>query len=116
MPWIKQEDCLGCGICVVECPVDAIVLEEMKAYINMDVCIRCGRCHAICPQEAVRHDSEKIPFEVDANIDKTRTMMQHFESEEEKMQFLGRIVKHFNKEKIVAEKSIERIQAIIAGE
>jgi len=115
MPWIKQEDCLGCGTCATECSVNAIVLEDMKARINMDVCIRCGRCHTICPQEAVRHDSEKIPSEVEANIDKTRAMMRHFESMEEKRRFLGRMVKHFNKEKIVAEKSIERVKEIIAG-
>jgi len=31
MPWIKQEDCVGCETCIEECPVDAIYL-EMKMW------------------------------------------------------------------------------------
>ena len=115
MPWIREEDCIGCGICVEECRVHAISMEDDKAYINMEECIRCGTCHDICPQNAVRHDSELIPLDVESNIEHTRKLLQYFEGEEEKRQFLGRMIKHFNKEKIEAEKSIEKIQAIIAG-
>jgi len=110
MPWVKQEDCVGCGVCVDECPVSAITLEEEKARINMDDCIRCGKCHEICPQEAVRHDSEKIPFEVEANIEKTTQLLQHFNSAEEKQGFLSRMMGHFKNEKVVAEKTIEKIE------
>ena len=67
MPWVNEEMCVGCGLCVAECPVDAISLQENDtALINDDGCIRCGHCHDVCPQEAVRHDSEKIPIEVEA--------------------------------------------------
>ena len=61
MPWIDKNKCTGCGLCVRECPVNAIIIKEGKAEIDMDKCIRCGKCHDVCPQEAVRHDSEKIP-------------------------------------------------------
>ena len=116
MPWVKQEDCTGCGICIDECRVNAISMENDTANIHMDACIRCGTCHDVCPQNAVRHDSELIPLDVESNIEHTRKLLQYFEGEEEKRQFLGRMIKHFNKEKIVAEKSIEKIQAIIGGE
>jgi len=112
MPWIKQEDCTGCGACVEECPVDAISMDNEKADIDMDNCIRCGKCHGICPQEAVRHDSERIPVEVEANIEKTEELMQHFSSEKERREFLGRMIKHFNKEKIVAERTLEKIKIL----
>ena len=84
-------------------------MESDTAHIHMDACIRCGTCHDVCPQNAVRHDSELIPLEVKSNIEYTRKLLHNFESEEEKRQFLGRMIKHFNKEKIVAEKTIEKI-------
>jgi len=49
MPWITAEDCTGCGICVEECMVDAITMENEKAEINIDECIRCGKCLDACP-------------------------------------------------------------------
>ncbi|MBN1551469.1 4Fe-4S binding protein [bacterium] len=116
MPWIKQENCTGCGICIDECRVHAISMGNGFAHIDMELCIRCGTCHDVCPQDAVRHDSELIPIEVESNIDYTRKLLKNFQGEDERRQFLGRMIKHFNKEKIVAEKSIEKIQAMIAGE
>jgi len=116
MPWIDKNRCTGCGICVRQCPVNAISMKEGKAEIDMDKCIRCGKCHDVCPQEAVRHDSEKIPQEVEENLEKTKNLMKNFESEEEKKAFLERMKKHFNKEKKVAEKTIEKIENIIERE
>ncbi|MBD3248719.1 4Fe-4S dicluster domain-containing protein [Candidatus Woesearchaeota archaeon] len=111
MPWIDKNRCTGCGICVNICPVKAISMKEGKAEIDMDKCIRCGKCHDACPQEAVRHDSEKIPIEVEENIEKTKKLMENFNTEEEEKAFLERMIKHFNKEIKVAEKSIENIRA-----
>ena len=112
MPWVKEEDCVGCGICVEECPVDAISMENEKAQIDMALCIRCGTCHDVCPEEAVRHDSEIIPIEIEANIEYTNRLMQHFGTKEEKREFLGRMIKHFSKEKVVAERTIERVKML----
>jgi len=116
MPWVKQEDCTGCGTCVEECPVGAISLVEEHAQIDMERCIRCGKCHDVCPEEAVRHDSEKIPEEVRANVEKAKNMMEacakYLGSEEEKQKCLNRIIKYFNKEKIVAEKTIEALKSL----
>jgi len=112
MPWVDTEKCVGCGICVSKCPVGAITMENGKAEIDMGKCIRCGKCHEFCPRNAIRHDSEKIPFEVDENINETRELMKNFKSDEEKKAFLGRMKKHFNKEKMVADKTIEKINEL----
>jgi ferredoxin len=61
MPWVDENRCIGCGICVNECSVKAIIMKKGKAVINMK---KCKRCHEICPKNAIRHDSERNQKEV----------------------------------------------------
>jgi len=112
VPWVKTEDCIACGICVEECPVGAISLPGEFAEIDMAKCIRCGVCHDVCPQEAVRHDSEKIPEEVQANMDWTLELLKHYKTEEERAGFIDRIKKHFNKEQVVMEQTLQRLETL----
>lgn len=58
-PKVKQKKCVGCRICVKNCPVDAISMiknEEghMKALIDKEVCIGCGECITVCPHRAIQ--------------------------------------------------------------
>ena len=46
MPWINKDECIGCGICVKKCPVNAISIDDEKAKINMEECIHCGTCYS----------------------------------------------------------------------
>lgn len=48
-----DDNCVGCGLCVESCPVDAISLIEDKANIDTELCIECGMCVDICPLEAI---------------------------------------------------------------
>jgi uncharacterized Fe-S center protein len=116
MPWVKEEDCIGCGVCVDKCPPGAIRLFNEVARIDMSECIRCGVCHEACPQDAVRHDGEKVGVEVQANLEKTRQCMEacasYLGSEEEKHKCLQRMIKHFNKERLVAEKTLALLRQI----
>ena len=112
MPWIKQEMCTGCGICVAECPVGAINQEsDGHAVINESECIRCGQCHDVCPQEAVRHDGERIPQEVAANLQWVRKLLEHFHEPEKQAAFMQRMMRFFNKQKKVTEQTIDAIKA-----
>lgn len=113
MPWVNQAMCNCCGVCVAECPVGAITMQDSgKALICEQECIRCAKCHEICPVNAVRHDSEKIPVEIAANLDKTRSLLKHFNTTEEQEAFIGRMIRHFNKQTKVAEQTIEQLKTL----
>jgi ferredoxin len=115
MPWVNEDLCVSCGVCVDDCPVRAITLKENQAaVIDEDECIRCGRCHDVCPQEAVRHDSERIPQEVEANVEKTKGLLKHFETPEEQQAFLERMVRYFKKQQKVASLTMDKITVIKA--
>ena len=115
MPWVDKEECTGCGTCVEECPVDAISLVDEIAEINMDKCIRCGNCHEVCPQEAVKHDSERMPQEIQANVEKVEGCMKHFDDETERQACLKRSINFFKFEKTVAEKTLEQLETLKKG-
>ena len=115
MPWVNEDLCVGCSVCVDDCPVGAIILkDDQKAVINEDECIRCGRCHDVCQQEAVRHDSERIPQEVEANVEKTKGLLKHFETLQEQQAFLERMVRYFKKQQKVASLTMGKITAVKA--
>ena len=50
---IKEELCVGCGLCVADCPNSYLVLDGGKAKPAGPSCIECGHCFAICPENAV---------------------------------------------------------------
>lgn len=49
MAYKISEDCISCGACEAECPVNAITEGDGKYEINPDVCIECGACAETCP-------------------------------------------------------------------
>jgi ferredoxin len=47
-----NSDCISCGACVGDCPVDAIILGETHYEIT-DACIDCSACVSSCPVDAI---------------------------------------------------------------
>ena len=45
--------CIGCGLCVKNCPNEAVAVDSFLAKIDQDKCVGCGACAAKCPKKAI---------------------------------------------------------------
>jgi ferredoxin len=51
IPYYINADCIACGTCLPECPVNAI--HEGDIYlIDPEICIACKKCADVCPVHA----------------------------------------------------------------
>lgn len=53
MAYVITEDCIACGSCIGECPVEAISEGDIYS-INAETCTDCGTCADVCPTEAIK--------------------------------------------------------------
>jgi len=58
MPHRITSDCVSCGSCAEECPVDAISEGDGQYVINADLCTDCGNCAEVCPADAIVADED----------------------------------------------------------
>ena len=86
------------------------MINDDFAEINDDECIRCGTCHDVCPQEAVRHDGERIPLEITANLRWVLRLLEHYKETSDRAAFMNRIERFFNGKKKVIEQTIALIK------
>jgi NADH-quinone oxidoreductase subunit F len=48
--YIDPQKCSACGMCIKECPTDAIIGDKKLVHIiEQDKCIKCGTCFQVCP-------------------------------------------------------------------
>jgi NADH:ubiquinone oxidoreductase subunit F (NADH-binding)/(2Fe-2S) ferredoxin/Pyruvate/2-oxoacid:ferredoxin oxidoreductase delta subunit len=48
--FIEPDKCVGCLLCLKNCPVKAVNGEKKKVHvINQELCVKCGACLDICP-------------------------------------------------------------------
>jgi len=53
MAHVITDECINCGACDAECPVEAISENEDKRVIDPELCTDCGACVEVCPVDAI---------------------------------------------------------------
>ena len=56
MAYKISDDCIACGACAAECPVEAISEGDDKYVIDEDLCVEGGACASACPVGAPSND------------------------------------------------------------
>ena len=52
MSYTISDECISCGVCAENCPVECIAEGEHKYRIDPERCIECGTCLEVCPVAA----------------------------------------------------------------
>ncbi|OQX53517.1 MAG: hypothetical protein B5M53_06790 [Candidatus Cloacimonas sp. 4484_209] len=60
MLYVKEDVCVGCGLCARVCPKGAISIIFGKAHIDEEKCIQCNRCQEVCPRGAIVESVEAV--------------------------------------------------------
>ena len=53
MAYVISDECVSCGTCAGECPVEAISDGDGNSVSDADTCVECGTCAGVCPTEAI---------------------------------------------------------------
>jgi ferredoxin len=59
MAYLITDECIACGSCQGECPVEAISEGDEKYVIDVNLCTDCGACADQCPVEAIVPGDDK---------------------------------------------------------
>lgn len=91
---IFEEKCIGCGLCVQDCPMKNLSVADGKAKVRGN-CMECGHCFAICPSGAVQITDcpsdgvielkqESLPVDGDSLLEliKSRRSIRNFQAKE----------------------------------
>ena len=54
MARVISDECVSCGTCIDECPVEAISEGDTTYVIDADACVDCGACEDACPTGAIK--------------------------------------------------------------
>jgi Fe-S-cluster-containing hydrogenase component 2 len=67
---VNKDKCIGCKICTKVCPVQAISINDKKAFVDSDKCRACANCEQRCPQNAINMIKRDVPLEIGIDVSK----------------------------------------------
>ncbi len=56
--YIKDDECLSCGMCERNCPAGCIEADEAK--VDNETCVKCFKCLNQCPKSAIKYGIKPI--------------------------------------------------------
>ena len=56
MAYKISDECISCGTCAGECPVEAISEGQDHYVIDPEKCLSCGTCASACPTGAIKEE------------------------------------------------------------
>lgn len=54
MAHVISDECVKCGACKENCPVEAISEGDTKYVVDANLCVDCGACESVCPTGAIK--------------------------------------------------------------
>ena len=59
-----EDECIGCGQCAEDCPLEIITMQNDKPVADESICIGCGVCLLHCPTDAakLKKKDASVPF------------------------------------------------------
>ena len=102
---IDEAKCIGCSLCVRDCPNSFLYLENGKVHTKETGCIECGHCYAICPQGAVSMTGYDLREETAVPMSEldSSTLLQAMRSR--------RTIRQFTEQKVEREKIDKILEA-----
>jgi len=60
IPFIDKEKCTGCGLCTIDCPTKALIINQnsekdiYQLLFRQEACNACGVCQKSCPENCLQ--------------------------------------------------------------
>lgn len=118
IPHFKEEECKGCKKCSIAqgCPMGAAKVVDGVMKMDKDICSNCGRCVGNCRFDAITEGTTGYKIYIGGrwgkNISHGRPLSKIFESEEEVLKIVEKIILLFREQGKTGERFAQTIERL----